>query len=138
MVIVMKADASSQDIERVQDFVNNNSARAHISQGEERTIIGVIGFKHQVRREHLLTLAGVEKVIPISKPYKLVSREFKRDNTIIHLNGVAIGNGTPVIIPTSAATRVACASEAAAYTRGPVGTVREERGCSGFRTESCH
>lgn len=98
MVIVMNADASSQDIERVQDFINSHSARAHVSQGEERTIIGVIGYKHQVRREHLLTLAGVEKVIPISKPYKLVSREFKRDNTVIHLNGVAIGNGAPVII----------------------------------------
>ena len=98
MVIVMKADATLQDIQQVETFINTHSARAHISQGEERTIIGVIGYKHQVRREHLLTLSGVEKVIPISKPYKLVSREFKRDNTIIYLNGVAFGNGTPVII----------------------------------------
>jgi 3-deoxy-7-phosphoheptulonate synthase len=98
MVIVMKADASSQEIRHVQSSVNSHNARAHVSQGEERTIIGVIGYNHQVKREHLLTLTGVEKVIPISKPYKLVSREFKQDNTVIYLNGVALGNGTPVII----------------------------------------
>lgn len=98
MVIIMKADAPSHDIEIVRDFVNSHGARAHLSEGEERTIIGVIGYEHRVRREQLLTLASVEKVIPISKPYKLVSREFKRDNTVIYLNGVAFGNNRPVII----------------------------------------
>jgi 3-deoxy-7-phosphoheptulonate synthase len=91
MVIVMKADATDREIEEVAQFVNEHDARAHISQGEERTIIGVIGYKHQVRKEHLHVLPGVEKVIPISKPYKLVSREFKSDNTVIPLDGVRIG-----------------------------------------------
>lgn len=98
MVIVMKADASSNDIYHLEEFINSHGARTHVSEGEERTIIGVIGYNHQVKREHLLTLAGVEKVIPISKPYKLVSREFKKDNTVIYLNGVAIGQDSPVII----------------------------------------
>lgn len=87
----MKADATDREIEEVAQFVNEHDARAHISQGEERTIIGVIGYKHQVRKEHLHVLPGVEKVIPISKPYKLVSREFKSDNTVIPLDGVRIG-----------------------------------------------
>jgi 3-deoxy-7-phosphoheptulonate synthase len=91
MVIVMVAGATNKEVEDVALFVNENDARAHISQGEERTIIGVIGYKHRVRKEHLLILPGVEKVIPISKPYKLVSREFKSDNTVIPLNGVRIG-----------------------------------------------
>ena len=98
MVIVMQADASEQQISQVAQFINQHGAKAHISQGEERTIIGVIGYQHQVRREHVQTLPGVEKVIPISKPYKLVSREFKKDNTLISLNGVTIGGKDPVII----------------------------------------
>jgi 3-deoxy-7-phosphoheptulonate synthase len=98
MVVVMKADATREDILRVESFINSHQARAHISVGEERTIIGVIGYKHQVIREHLLALTGVEKVIRISKPYKLVSREFKPDNTIISLNGITIGGNKPVII----------------------------------------
>ena len=98
MVIVMKADASSHDISHLEEFIISHGARTHISRGEERTIIGVIGYNHQVKREHLLTLAGVEKVIPISKPYKLVSREFKSENTVIYLNGVTIGQDSPVII----------------------------------------
>lgn len=98
MVIVMQANASEQQISQVAQFINQHGAKAHISQGEERTIIGVIGFRHDVRLEHLQTLAGVEKVIPITKPYKLVSREFKKDNTQISLNGVTIGGKYPVII----------------------------------------
>jgi 3-deoxy-7-phosphoheptulonate synthase len=98
MVIVMQANASEQQISQVAQFINQHGAKAHISQGEERTIVGVIGYRHDVRREHLQTLAGVEKVIPITKPYKLVSREFKKDNTQINLNGVTIGGKLPVII----------------------------------------
>ncbi len=98
MVVVMMADASPEDIARVESYINEHDARAHISKGEERTIIGVIGYKHRVRREHLMSLPGVEKVIPISKPYKLVSREFKRDNTVISLNDVRIGDREPVVI----------------------------------------
>jgi 3-deoxy-7-phosphoheptulonate synthase len=98
MVIVMQADASEPQISQVAQFINQHGAKAHISQGEERTIIGVIGYKHNVRKEHVQTLPGVEKVIPISKPYKLVSREFKKDNTLINLNGITIGGKEPVII----------------------------------------
>jgi len=97
MVVVMTAEANAKEIERVAAFINKHGAKAHISKGEERTIIGVIGYKHQVRKEHLSTLPGVEKVIPISKPYKLVSREFKKDNTIIPLNGVRIGEEVVII-----------------------------------------
>lgn len=97
MVIVMYADASNQQIEQVASYITNHGARAHISKGEERTIIGVIGYKHQVTKEHVSTLPGVEKVIPITKPFKLVSREFKKDNTIISFNGVKIGEEKVVI-----------------------------------------
>lgn len=98
MVVVMRAHATTKEIKRVELFINQHKARAHISKGEQRTIIGVIGYQHQVTREHLLTLPGVEKVIRISKPYKLVSREFKSEKTVISLNDVKIGGNTPVVI----------------------------------------
>ncbi len=98
MVVVMSIQADPKDISRVADYIVAHGARPHISTGEERTIIGVIGYQHTVKREHVATLHGVEKVIPISKPFKLVSREFKPDNTVISLNGVKIGGGRPVII----------------------------------------
>ncbi len=97
MVVVMTAESNAKEIERVAAFINKHGAKAHISKGEERTIIGVIGYRHQVRKEHLSTLPGVEKVIPITKPYKLVSREFKKDNTIISFNGVRIGEEVVII-----------------------------------------
>ncbi len=98
MVVVMKLHASRDEINNVEQFINKHGARAHISVGEQRTIIGVIGYRHQVRREHVQRLPGVDNVIPISKPYKLVSREFKRDDTVIPLNGVQIGGPKPVVI----------------------------------------
>ena len=52
----MTADANAKDIERVATFINEHGAKAHISKGEERTIIGVIGYRHQVRKEYLSTL----------------------------------------------------------------------------------
>jgi 3-deoxy-7-phosphoheptulonate synthase len=98
MVVVMKSGATPAEIKNVAVFINEHFAKAHVSRGEERTIIGVIGFKHQVHQEQLVALPGVEKVIPISKPYKLVSREFKKEDTLISVNGITIGDGNPVVI----------------------------------------
>ncbi len=98
MVIVMKREATEEEIARVKAFVEEHGARPHISRGEVQTIIGVIGYRHRVQREQLLALPGVENVFRISKPYKLVSREFKREDTVIALNGVRIGGGEPVVI----------------------------------------
>ncbi|MEJ2635065.1 MAG: 3-deoxy-7-phosphoheptulonate synthase [Calditrichia bacterium] len=98
MVISMSSEASPAEISQVVEFIRAHHARPHISRGAERTIIGVIGYRHEVQIEQLLTLPGVETVIPISRPYKLVSREFKRENTIIKVDGVQIGGAEPVMI----------------------------------------
>ncbi|HET8562325.1 MAG TPA: 3-deoxy-7-phosphoheptulonate synthase, partial [Candidatus Binatia bacterium] len=66
--------------------------RAHISQGEERTIIGAIGDERLLADQTLEAFPGVEKVLPILKPYKLVSREFQPNNSIIEINGRRIGD----------------------------------------------
>ncbi len=70
----------------------------HISKGIERTIIGVIGDESIIRNQPLDALPGVEKVMPILKPYKLASREFKPENSIIDVDGIEIGGNKIAVI----------------------------------------
>jgi 3-deoxy-7-phosphoheptulonate synthase len=98
MVIVMQKEASAENLKNVIAHVEELGARTHVSQGEERTIVGIIGDKRNILKEQLLALEGVEKVVSILQPYKLVGREFKPDNTIIKINGMEFGSGKPVII----------------------------------------
>jgi 3-deoxy-7-phosphoheptulonate synthase len=97
MIIVMKPDAAKKDIEHVLKTIRDMKLRPHISKGKERTIIGAIGDERNLANIPLTTFAGVEKVMPILSPYKVVSREFKKENTLIKINGVTIG-GKKVII----------------------------------------
>ncbi len=98
MVIVMNPNVTQEQVERVVQFVHQRGARTHVSYGEQRVIVGVIGHKSEIQKEQLKTLDGVENVFSILKPYKLVSRDFKSEDTVIPLNGVQIGNGDPVVI----------------------------------------
>ena len=63
MVIVMQKDASAENLRNVVAHVEELGARAHISQGEERTIVGIIGDKRNIQKEQLLALEGVENVL---------------------------------------------------------------------------
>ena len=72
--------------------------QAHLSNGEERTIIGVVGRTQPVDRYGFEMMSGVEKTVPILAPFKIASRDFQQENTIIKLNGVKIGGPEVVII----------------------------------------
>ncbi len=98
MIIVMRPDATEEDIKHVEEKITEWGLRPHISRGVERTIIGVIGDERQIMDKPLHALPGVEEVIPILKPYKLASKEFKKTKTIIEINGVKIGGEEIVII----------------------------------------
>ncbi len=98
MVIVVRQDANDEQVQAIIDIIHELGARTHLSKGEEKTIIGVIGDKRNVQKEQLMALPGVETVISILQPYKLVGREFKKDDSIIPINGVRFGGGEPVII----------------------------------------
>ncbi len=98
MVIVMNQHASEDEIMNVIEFVEALGARTHLSRGQEKIVIGVIGDKRNIQKEQIKVLPGVEDVVSILKPYKLVSREFKEQDTVIRLNGVEIGGGQPVVI----------------------------------------
>jgi len=93
MVVVMEKNASSAEIEQVQERLRQAGFKIHLSQGVERTIIGAIGDRSQVDLGFLEALPGVEKVVPIMKPFKLTSREFKPDDTVVTVGDLKIGDG---------------------------------------------
>lgn len=98
MIIVLRPDATKKDIDRIVKKIEELGLKAHISEGKERTIVGAIGDESALRGQPLDIMQGVESVMPIQKPYKLVSREFQKDDSIITLNGVSIGGDKLQII----------------------------------------
>ncbi len=98
MMIIMQTDATQEEITSVVERVEGNGLRAHLSQGEERTVIGVVGDGRILHRDQFLHLPGVDRVIPISRPYKLASREFIPENSLFPLDGVNVGENGIVMI----------------------------------------
>ena len=92
MIIVLKPDATEKEIEHVMDRVRELGLSPHLSKGQERTIIGVIGDDRLLANHPLRAIPGVEEVVPILAPWKLTGREFKKDDTIIDVNGVKVGS----------------------------------------------
>lgn len=92
MIIVLRPDATEAQVNHIVEKVQRLGLKPHISKGTERTIIGVIGPEDILRITPLEVFPGVEKVLPVLAPYKLVSREFKKDDSLIDLGkGVFIG-----------------------------------------------
>ena len=91
MIVVLKPGITEDEVRDVIERIESFGLRAHISQGEERTIIGAIGDERLLADQTLESFPGVEKVLPILKPYKLVSREFQARDTVIEVSGRKIG-----------------------------------------------
>jgi len=98
MIVVMKVGSSQDEISRVANRIEDVGLKAHISEGTEHTVIGVLGQVFPELRDALVVLPGVDQVIPVSKPYKLASREFHPRDTIVKLSGVAIGGNEIVVM----------------------------------------
>src|SRR4051794_28135576 len=90
MMIVMKATASEAEIEAVIDRIQSVGAVAHPSRGEQVTVIGAIGDREHVARLELEGSPGVDRVVPILKPYKLASKEI-RETSIFDIGGRKVG-----------------------------------------------
>ena len=98
MIIVLRPDATEEQINHIVERVQKLGLKPHLSKGTERTIIGVIGPEDVLRVTPLEVFPGVEKVIPVLAPYKLVSREFKPQDSVINLGkGIEIG-GKKIIL----------------------------------------
>ena len=107
MIIVMKKGSSAKQVSGVVARVEALGYRVHLSEGEERTIIGVIGDDRPIDRTHFELLDGVEKTVPILKPFKMASRDMHPQDTIVSLDGIKIGGPQIVIMagPCSVETR---------------------------------
>jgi len=99
MIIVLSPNATEQQVNHIVERVQKLGLKPHLSKGTERTIIGVIGPEDILRVTPLEVFPGVEKVIPVLAPYKLVSREFRQENSVIDLGrGVKIGDKRIVLM----------------------------------------
>jgi 3-deoxy-7-phosphoheptulonate synthase len=94
----MKLGATQAQVTNVTARIEQWGCQAHISEGEERTIIGVIGNGRPLDRAPLERMSGVERIVPILRPFKLASREFHPKDTLIQLNGISIGGQQLVVI----------------------------------------
>lgn len=92
MLVVMRHGASEENIQKVIEFIKSKGYEAHVSRGDLHTVIGAVGGKVMDPRD-LELLDGVKEVIKITSSYKLVSRIFKNEDTIIEVNGEKFGGG---------------------------------------------
>ncbi len=91
MIVVMNHDANEKDIESVIRKLEKSGFQIHLSRGVERTIIGAIGDKTRLGSLALEAMPGVEKVVPILAPFKLASRNFKEQDTVVTVGDIQIG-----------------------------------------------
>ena len=91
MIVVMNHAATLKQISDVIHILDEWKIKYHVSKGEERTVIGLLGSTAHISREALLDFPGVEEVIRITKPFKMASRDFHPENTLVHVNGYRIG-----------------------------------------------
>ncbi len=98
MIIVMKRGASARELAAVVGQMEEQGYRVRISHGEEHTTIGVIGDGHPLEREEIEQMDGVERTVPILQPFKLASREFHPQDTVVVVNGVPIGGKQLVVM----------------------------------------
>jgi len=91
MIIVMRHDATSAQVAAVVAQVQAHGMRTHLSDGDERTVIGVIGTNPFALRDLFVEAPGVAEVVPITKPFKLSNREFRSRDTRIRVNSHEVG-----------------------------------------------
>lgn len=98
MIIVMKPGATQKQIEAVEKQLQSLGFRTHPIYGEVKTVIGAIGDKRLAKANSIVHMEGVESIVPIMSPYKLVSRELISQDTVIDVDGVSIGGNELVVM----------------------------------------
>ena len=98
MIVVMARDTASEDLENVRKRIESRGLKAQINIGEERAVVGVVGSIPPDFKDEMELMNGVSEVVMVSKPYKLASKEFHPDNTIIKVGDAVIGGPKPVIM----------------------------------------
>src|SRR5512134_2712548 len=92
MIIVLRRGATEQDVRQIEEAIKALGLTAHVSRGVERTIIGAIGDERKIDPDSFEGLPVVEKVLRILSPFRLVSREFQKEDTVIAVGGKTVGS----------------------------------------------
>ncbi|MDP3721743.1 MAG: N-acetylneuraminate synthase family protein, partial [Anaerolineaceae bacterium] len=98
MMIIMSTEATETEIDEVLAKIDTLGFTPHTSRGAERTVIGVVGNNPINARDTFIVMDGVDRIVPISRPYKLASREFIAENSTFPLDGVQMGGDGVVLI----------------------------------------
>ena len=93
MILVLRPDASTEQIDHLLQRIKDLGFKPHVSKGESRTIVGVIGDETKPQAETLEAIPGVEQVLRILKPFKLASRDFQSADSVVSVGKVKIGGG---------------------------------------------
>src|SRR5438105_10604615 len=96
MIIVLKPNSTTEEIDHILERIQELGLKPHLSRGEVRTIIGVIGDEGKLHAQPLQAIPGVEQVLPILKPFKLASREFKKSDSVVIIGTDAAPSVKPV------------------------------------------
>jgi 3-deoxy-7-phosphoheptulonate synthase len=118
MIIVLRPNSTREQIDHILQRIEDLGFKPHLSQGQLRTIIGVIGEEHKLQAEPLAAIPGVEQVLPILKPFKLASREFHPQDSVVRVGRVRVGGGVMAMIAGP------CAVESAAVLDEIAGSVK--------------
>src|SRR6266480_2510600 len=99
MIVNMSTSATTEEIDHVVDRIKECGYQAHVIHGTERTVIGAVGSNgRRTEIEALRAAPGVQEVIQITHPFKLVSRQLRQRRTVVDVSGVKIGGGDLVVI----------------------------------------
>ncbi len=98
MIIVMRRDATPEDITGVVERLRSIGCEAHVSEGQVQTVIGAIGDRDVIGRLPWEAMPGVERAVPVVKPFKFVSRDFQPADTVIDVGGVELGGERFVVV----------------------------------------
>jgi 3-deoxy-7-phosphoheptulonate synthase len=98
MIVILKQAATRAQIDNIIARIEQMGCGVEVSQGEERTVIGIIGNGRRLEREQIELMEGVERTVPIMRPFKRASRDFHPQDTIVKLNGVSIGGQRLVVM----------------------------------------
>jgi len=98
MMVIMRKGYTEEELTGILERLEEVGLSGHTIVGVERTVVGVVGQVYPGLADDLETMPGVDDIVPISKPYKLASREFKPDNTTIKVGDVVIGGGRTVVM----------------------------------------
>ncbi|MFC2177422.1 magnesium transporter [Actinomycetota bacterium] len=126
LIIVMRKDADAAAVDHVVERLHDIGAEAHISEGRFRTVIGALGDRQVIQQLPWEAFPGVERAVPVLKPFKFVSRDFQQEDSVVEVGGTLIGGGhfAPIAGPCAVESREQLFSSAEAVVKAGARVLR--------------